>query len=156
MSMKNFPIVFLVLSIIVAFGSVIFLKTNLVETLLISLLVINYGFGGLWAFMGHYFMPDKIAEFIGWPAGNPFQKEVAFANLAFGVMGILAFFLRGNYLIAAVLSPSIFLLGAASVHIKEISKNKNMSPGNAGPILYVSGILVPAILLILLLFYKQA
>jgi len=111
---------------------------------------------GFWAFMGHYFMPDKIAEFIGWPAGNPFQKEVAFANLTFGIMGILAFFFRGNYLIAAVLSPSIFLLGAASVHIKEISKNKNMSPGNAGPILYVSGILVPAILLILLLFYKQA
>ena len=152
--MKNFPIVFLILSIIVAFGSVIFLKTNLIETFLISLLVINYGFGGLWAFMGHYFMQDKIAKFIGWPAGNPFQKEVAFANLAFGTMGILALFFRGNYLIAAVLGPSIFLFGAASTHIKEISKNKNMSPGNAGPVLYISGILVPIALILLLLFYK--
>ena len=153
MSMKNFPIVFLILSIIVASGYVIFFKTNLIETFLISLLVINYGIGGLWAFMGHYFRADQTAKFIGWPAGNPFQKEIAFTNLAFGIMGILALFFRGNYLIAAVLGPSIFLFGAASVHIKEISKNKNMSPGNAGPVLYISGILVPVILISFLVIY---
>ncbi len=152
--MRNFPIVILGLSIITALGYVVILKTSLTETFLVSLIFFNYGIGGLWAFTGHYFRPDQTAKFIGWPAGNPFQKEVAFANLAFGIMGILVLFFRGDYLIAAVVGPSIFLFGAASVHIKEIVNNKNLSSGNAGSILYISDILIPVVLFILLFFYK--
>ena len=47
------------------------------EILLIWLLVINIGFGGLYAFSGHLFAADEVAASIGWPAGNPFQTEVA-------------------------------------------------------------------------------
>jgi len=152
--MKNLPIVLLILSVVVGFGWVVFLKTSLIETVLVSGLFFNYGLGGAWAFMGHYFRSDQVARFIGWSAGNPFQKEVAFANLSFGIMGVLALFFRGDYLIGAVLGPSIFLLGAGSVHIKEIAKNKNMSLGNAGPVLYICDILLPITLIILLIYYK--
>jgi Family of unknown function (DUF6790) len=31
-----------------------------------------------------------VAESIGWPAGNPFQLEVGVANLAVGILGIVA------------------------------------------------------------------
>lgn len=152
--MKNIPLFLFVFSVITAIINIVFFQAEAVESFLVCLLVINYGFGGIWAFIGHYFLSDKVAESIGWPINNPFQKEVAFTSLAFGIVAILAIAFRGDYLIAAVLTPSIFLLGAASIHIKEIIKNKNMSSGNAGPILYISDILVPLALIILLLFYK--
>jgi hypothetical protein len=37
------------------------------------------------------------AREIGWPPGNPFQTEVAIANLAAGTLGILYFWIRGNF-----------------------------------------------------------
>jgi hypothetical protein len=43
------------------------------EILLLWLLVVNTGFGGLYAFSGHLFAADEVAASIGWPAGNPFQ-----------------------------------------------------------------------------------
>jgi len=60
-----------------------------VEILLLSVLTVQVGLGSILAFDGHVFMPDTIARYIGWPTGNPFQ-EVAFANLAFGVHGLLS------------------------------------------------------------------
>ena len=42
--------------------------------------------------MGHTFAADEVAESIGWPTGNPFQTEVAVANLAIGTLGILSYY----------------------------------------------------------------
>ena len=67
------------------------------EILLIWLLVINIGFGGLYAFSGHLFAADEVAASIGWPAGNPFQTEVAVANLAIGTLGILSYWIRATF-----------------------------------------------------------
>jgi amino acid transporter len=49
------------------------------------------GIAGLFAFIGHTFKADEVATKIGWPTGNPFQSEVAMANLAIGVLGLMAF-----------------------------------------------------------------
>ena len=62
---------------------------RIAEILLLWLLVINVGLGGIWAFIGHTVFAEQVAESIGWPAGNPFQTEVAVANLAIGTLGIL-------------------------------------------------------------------
>src|SRR3712207_8866268 len=59
------------------------------EILLLWLLVVNIGCGGLYAFLGHLFAADEVAASIGWPAGNPFQTEVAVADPALGNFGIL-------------------------------------------------------------------
>ena len=67
------------------------------EILLIWLLVINIGFGGLYAFSGHLFAADEVAASIGWPSGNPFQTEVAVANLAIGTLGILSYWIRATF-----------------------------------------------------------
>ena len=58
------------------------------EVLLLYLLLIFAGVGGVMGFLGHTFMVQEIALKIGWQP-SPFQFEVAVANLAFGVLGIL-------------------------------------------------------------------
>ena len=102
--------------------------------------------------MGHAFSSKKVGEYIGWPSGNPFQFEAAITNLSFGILGVLCIWFRDNFWIATVIGFSVFALGAAYVHIRDIIKNKNHSPGNAGPPLY-SDILKPIFLVGLLIAY---
>ena len=101
--------------------------------------VINY----LYNFVAHVFFSEATARFIGW-ADSPFQREVGFASLGFGIVGLLAF--RGSFdlRMAAVVGPACFLLGAAGGHIIEIVRSHNLAPGNAGVILYTD-ILLPLI-----------
>lgn len=120
-----------------------------VEAFLLSFLIVTVGLQGIWAFLGHYFKAEMVADLIGWPAGNPFQTEIAFANLAFGTLGLLCVPFRGGFWIATTIGISIFLLGAASVHIREIRKQGNLNPANAGGIL-LTDILTPVVLLGLL------
>lgn len=124
------------LALLVGVGDVLVSGSPVAATLLLWLLVIKVGLGGLWSFMGHYFNADKVAGYIGWPAGNPFQKEVAFANLAMSVCGLLSFFFRGEFWLATIVVTSVFLLGAFSVHVKEIRQSGNNNPGNAGPVFF--------------------
>ena len=64
-------------------------------------------------------------------------------------MGFLAF--RGSFglRLAAIIGPSLFLLGAAAGHIYQIAKTRNFAPGNAGAVLY-SDVLIPVVGFILL------
>lgn len=111
-------------------------------------IAINIGAAGLLAFFAHAFRPDETAAFIGWPAGNPFQFEVAVANLAFGVLGVLSIWMRSTFRFATVLGYSIFLIGAAFGHLQQMQAAGNMAPGNAGAPLYVD-IIAPPVLLAL-------
>lgn len=122
---------------------------------MIWILVINIGFGGLYAFSGHLFAADEVAASIGWPAGNPFQTEVAVANLAIGTLGILSYWIRGNFWIAAVIATSIWLLGAAAIHVSEMVDAGNYNPGNAGVVFYMD-IIGPALLITLLVYLRYA
>lgn len=125
----------------------------IIKTFLMSFLVISVGFGSLWAFIGHAFLSAQVAASIGWAAGSPFQLEVAFANLAIGTLGILCYFFRDNFWIATVIVSSIFLFGAAYVHLINIINYSNYTVGNAGSIFFMD-IIGPLILIVLLIFYK--
>ncbi len=145
--------VFFALTIIGPIVHILIGKTGIIETFLLYFLVVRVGLGGLWGFNGHFFYADQVAAYIGWPAGNPFQKEIAFTNLAFGTLGVLCIWLGGNFWVATVIGVSIFLLGAAFVHFQDISISQNFNPGNAGSVL-VSDILNPLILCILLIAHR--
>jgi len=145
-------IILTVVWVVVSVLQITIARTPIVETLLVNFLVINVGISGLYAFMGHAFSSKKVAEYIGWPSGSPFQFEVAVTNLSFGILGVLCIWFRDNFWIATVTGFSVFALGAAYVHIRDIMKNKNHSPGNAGPPLY-SDILKPIFLVGLLIAY---
>src|SRR5215210_4764615 len=105
----------------------------------------------MWAFFGHMLFAEQVAESIGWPAGNPYQTEVAVANLAVGTLGILCYWIRGNFWTAAVIVTAIWLLGAATIHLKEIVVAGNYNPGNGG-LVFILDILSPLLLIVLLIY----
>jgi hypothetical protein len=122
-----------------------------VELVLSYVLFINVGLAGCWAFVGHAFFPDRVAASIGWATGSPFQFEVAVANLAFGILGVLCIRVRDGFWLATGIGYAVFLFGAGYGHIREIISSGNHSVNNAGPVLYVGDIAVPAVILLLLL-----
>ena len=124
---------------------------RIAEILLLWLLVIAVGLGSILAFFGHTVFAASTAESIGWPMGNPFQTEVAVANLGVGITGVLCYWIRGNFWLAAVISFAVFQLGAAAVHIQQIIVAQNYSPDNAGIILYTD-IFTPLVLIGLLAY----
>ncbi|HEX7468292.1 MAG TPA: DUF6790 family protein [Methanobacterium sp.] len=157
----DLPYIFLVVTVFVAILAVLISKfTNkpldnerIVEIFLLTFLVLSVGIGSIWAFIGHAFISSQVAANIGWAPGSPFQLEVAFANLSIGVLGILCYWIRGNFWTATVISSSIFLLGAAYGHIINMLQFANYAPGNAGAVLYTD-IIGSIILIALLIVYK--
>ena len=122
------------------------------EVFLVWFLVVWAGIGGVVAFLSHTLLADQTARAIGWPAGKPFQSEVAVANLVVGVLGILCYWIRGDFWLATVIATSVWLLGDAVVHIYHIVVNQNYHPGNAGLPFYFD-ILLPLLLIVLLIVY---
>ena len=61
-----------------------------IELFTVYLLAISVGASGLGGAFGHLFLADVIAEGVGWPVDSPFQLEMGFANLALGILGIMA------------------------------------------------------------------
>ena len=118
------------------------------EVFLVWLLVVWAGIGGVFAFLSHTLLANQTAMAIGWPTGNPFQSEVAVANLAVGVLGILCYWIRGSFWLATVIATSVWLGGDAVVHIYDIVVNQNYHPGNAGLPFYFD-ILLPLLLIVL-------
>jgi hypothetical protein len=127
-------------------------KGRVAEIFLLWLLVILVGLGSIFNFIAHTLLADSTAASIGWPAGNPFQSEVAVANLSYGVLGILCYWMRGNFWVATVIGFSIWFLGDAVVHIRDIVLSANYAPNNAGITLYID-ILIPVILNALVVYY---
>jgi hypothetical protein len=97
---------------------------------------------------GHLFAPDRVADLIGWPRGNPFQFEVALASLSYGVLGVLAPSHGHQWWLATIVAYSIFYLGAAAGHVRQIVAEHNLSPGNAGPVLALD-VALPVLLVVL-------
>jgi hypothetical protein len=111
--------------------------------------VILIGFGGLWSTTGHLFMADWVASQIGWPTGSPFQTELAFATLGLSLAALLAIWITDHLITAVVVAKSVFLLGAAYVHLVDAIAHANYSPLNIGTPL-VGDLVYPALLLTLL------
>ena len=131
-----YPVYFLAFAIILGIFQIIILKTPIITSFLLAFIVSNVGLQGLFAFSGHFFKSDEVARGIGWPAGNPFQKEIAFANLGMGILGILCIWFRGDFWFATIIARSVFLWGAAYTHLVDLKGRKNINIFNAGPVLY--------------------
>ena len=115
------------------------------ETVLICLFAIGVAGAGIASFLAHFFLADIVAESIGWEAGSPFQLEVAFANLALGMLGIVATGRRDGFREATVLAATIFAFGATLVHILDIVATGNLAPGNT--LQNVANLVRPALLI---------
>jgi len=124
-------------------------RQRIADTLLLYLFAFPIGLGGLVGFVGHTLRAGPVAASIGWPAGNPFQFEVAVANLAFGVLGLLCLRFRDGFWTATAIGWSVFMLGAAAIHLHQIHIGQSYAPDNAGAILYFN-VVAPACVVVLL------
>ena len=73
-------------------------------------LFFSIGVSYLYNAVFHIFFGKLAASYIGW-ADSPFQLEVGFASLGFGLIGLLAPWRSFDMRLAAILGPSAFLLG---------------------------------------------
>jgi hypothetical protein len=156
--LKNFSLTFLCMGLLVSTVSLLrrprpVSKATVADKLLSDYILYAVGFMYLYNFVVHTVFAETSAAFIGWP-NSPFQYEVGYASLGFGVAAIVAHGRNFTARLVAVLGPSMFLWGAAAGHIHEILKTKNFSPGNAGVVLWTD-IFLPIIGFALLYFYHS-
>jgi hypothetical protein len=149
--LRNFELTSLVLSFIAAAVSLACTpaaKRDFREELLAYFLLFGTGLGFFYSGIMHIFFGSMVAQFIGWP-DSPFQTEVGFASFGFAVVAFLSF--RGSFglRLAAVVGPSVFLLGAAVVHIMQMVTAGNFTAGNAG-IAFLADLIGPGLGYVLL------
>ncbi len=124
------------------------------ERLLGWILLLPIGVTGLWAAIFHLFFPQIAAADIGWEV-SPFQFEVGLADLAIGATACVSFWRSLDFKAAAVIASSIFLLGDAVGHVKQMMIAGNFAPGNAGVPFY-SDIAFPLLAIILLIIVRRS
>ena len=123
------------------------------ERLLAWILLLPIGVTGLWAGISHIFFPAIAAAHIGWQV-SPFQFEVGMADLAIGVTASIAFWQDLAFKAAAVCAASVFLLGDAIGHVREMMVAGNFAPGNAGLPFYMD-IICPTLAITLVIVAKR-
>ena len=116
-------------------------------------LTVTVGLSGILGAYGHMFMGDRVARSIGWPVGSLFQVELGYCCLGMGLLGVLCFWHRNNFWLATIVFTTVFLIGAALVHVKEMIKKANFNPGNA--ITTIPDFLIPITLIILWFLTKR-
>jgi len=79
-----------------------------------NLLVIAVGYQMFFFGLFHVFFGNKIAGYIGWEKGSPFQYEVGIAGMAIGALGILCTWFTGSFWLATIIASSIFMWGCAT------------------------------------------
>lgn len=120
-------------------------KISTSEAFLRPLFVLAVGVSGLWGAYWHGLYPAETAAFIGWKP-SPFQWEVAMANLAMGVCGLMSWRASRPFRLATAVMSACFLWGAALGHVRQMLDAVNFAPGNAGAIFYTD-ILIPLLCL---------
>jgi 4-amino-4-deoxy-L-arabinose transferase-like glycosyltransferase len=150
---------FLVLPVVIAVGQLGLDSSSRprerrLEIFLLYLFGVGVAGSGIGGFFGHVFISDPVAESIGWPTGNPFQLEVGVANLAVGVLGIVAMGRRDGFREATVIAATVLGVGATVVHVMDVMESGNLAPGNT--IQNISNLLRPALLIAFLVASRRA
>ena len=156
--LSNFSLSFLVVGLMCSGISLVvkskpLSRPEVAEALLSYYCLMPIGLCLLYNFVMHVFFAEMAANFIGWQ-NSPFQYEVGFASLGFGVVGLLAFRGSCGLRIAAVVGPACFLLGAAGEHVYQMIHTRNFSPGNAG-VVFWTDLLIPLLGFLFLYLGKE-
>ncbi|MDD6770187.1 DUF6790 family protein [Inconstantimicrobium porci] len=142
-----FCLIGIVIAVITTFTNGISGMAAVAQNLLFYQLAVTIPIAGVWGFTGHVLRSDYVADLIGLPKGSPFQKEVGYANLSYGVASFFSIFMSRQYFLAVIIMISVFYLGAAYGHIKEMINHKNFNPGNG--FMTLPDILFPIFLIVL-------
>jgi hypothetical protein len=150
--LHNLPAILFVIALVIAaarYGR----DGSAAERFLSWILLLPIGVTGLWAGVFHVFFPAMAAAFIGWEV-SPFQFEVGMADLAIGLTACIAFWRDLSFKGAAVSAASIFLLGDAVGHVRQMVIAGDFAPGNAGVPFYLD-VICPLLAIALLVIGKR-
>ncbi len=145
--LRNLPALLLVVALVIAAARRG--DEPAAERFLSWILLLPIGVTGVWAGAFHVFLPVTAAALIGWEV-SPFQLEVGMADLAIGVTACISFWRDLSFKAAAVSAASVFLLGDAVGHVRQMLTAGNFAPGNAGVPFYTD-IICPLLAIALLL-----
>lgn len=65
---------------------------------------------------GQFMYAREISSCIGW-SWSPFQYELAFSELALGILGLIAPIFFRQFWLATIISTAVWLVGASVVHL---------------------------------------
>ena len=143
--LRNIPMEMLILSVIIGVIQMPSLEQkHAIEFALKLLLFLTVGVTGIWAFITHTFFPNFINPFVD-GATNPLEFDVALANLALGITGLLAWWQPFAFRLSVVISVSCLLWGAAAAHLYQMFYLGDLALANAGATFYTN-IAIPALL----------
>jgi len=153
-TVSNFTLSFLAIGIVVALVAIARAAKPVSAAVVVEKFMVWYLFfatGAAYAFNGilHCFFGKQAAAFIGW-ADSPFQLEVGTASLGFAAAAFVAAFGSLGMRLVAIIGPSVFTLGAAVGHVRQMIVAHNFAPGNAG-VIFWTDIIIPLIGAVLLL-----
>jgi hypothetical protein len=138
------PFIGVILFVLDAAWKIVQHAPNLKHELVLSGVTYMIGWAGLGAGIAHIFFGKKISRSIGFEQ-SPYELEVGFCDLGFGIVGLMAASHPPEFWLAIIWFSSLYRIGCGIGHIKEIVKNKNYAVNNTG-ILFINFI-VPAFLL---------
>jgi hypothetical protein len=102
------------------------------------------GWAGVGAGISHLFFGEHISKTIGF-AKSPYELEVGFADLAMGVVALIAGSFSQDFSLAVILISSIFRVGCGIGHIRSMIQDRNFAPNNTA--ILFTNFVVPAFLL---------
>ncbi|HUB95050.1 MAG TPA: DUF6790 family protein [Stellaceae bacterium] len=150
-ALRNLPALLFVAALVIAAAARG--RGSAAERFLAWILLLPIGITGLWAGSFHVFFPATAAALIGWDV-SPFQFEVGMSDLAIGLTACLSFWRDLGFKAAAVSAASVFLLGDAVGHVRQMLIAGNFAPGNAGVPFYMD-VICPLLAIALLLIANR-
>jgi len=128
---EKYTLIFLFLTAICSIFVIIVYGLGWKEALIRNFLFWNVGIRGLIAFFSNWYSPiaREIARAYGWPLENSFQTDLAATEGAFGILGILSLWFKGDFWFATLLGMCLCMffseLGSLSRVSKRMRKEKN-------------------------------
>ena len=124
---SNYTLLFLLITITstsvlsILFGSSLFLA------FIQSYIFWNIGLRGVLAFLANWIrvFADPIAESYGWEKGQSFQREIAAADGAFGVIGLLSPLFSFDFSLATILAFCICTILSELSGMKELRSRES-------------------------------
>ncbi len=80
---------------------------------------------------GQFLYAPEISGCIGW-SWSPFQYELAFSELALGVLGLLAPIFYREFWLSTIIATVVWLVGASIIHLYYLVALGNVAILNAG------------------------
>lgn len=73
--------------------------------------------------------PERVADVLGFPAGNPFQDFLGVAFLSMSLLSLLGLRYRRSFLIAPTVCWAVFFIGATVIHMRDFAARGTLTHG---------------------------